>query len=264
MRDKSQIAAAYNAAADRYAERAVSHRDYFGRRAVEIAGVHAGEYVLDVCCGAGGSALPAARLVGPTGRVIGADLAEAAIRHARERARAEGLANAEFRVADFDKVYFRPASFDAVICVFGLFFLPDMAASLAKMWRFLRAGGRLVTVTRGPNPFEPGNTLFWDAVRRERPELADTPTPWEWITAPEQVRDLFGRAGIAEVEITQEDPGHELASAEEFWELMMGTGYRGTVDRLADEERERVRAACLKLAVRRLTSPVLYAVARKT
>jgi SAM-dependent methyltransferase len=263
LTDKSQIAAAYNAAADRYADRAVSHRDYFGRRAVEIAGVHAGEYVLDICCGAGGSALPAARMVGASGRVIGVDLAEAAIGQARQRANAEGLANVEFRVADFDKVYFRPASFDVVICVFGLFFLPDMGAALAKMWRFLRTRGRLITVTRGPDVFEPGNTLFWDAVRRERPELYDIPRPWEWITSPAQVREMFARAGIGEVEITPEDPGHELESAEDFWELLMGTGYRGTIDQLTPDQRAQVRAACLTLEARRLTSPVLYTVARK-
>ena len=122
-------------------------------------------------------------------------------------------------MADFDKVYFRPASFDAAICVFGIFFLPDMVAALAKMWRFLRAGGRLAIVTRGPDVFEPGNTLFWDAVRRERPELYKAFVQWERLTTPEQVRDVSGRAGIAEVEIVAEDPGHELESAEDSGRL---------------------------------------------
>ena len=99
------------------------------------------------------------------------DMAETAVRRARERTVEEGLANAEFRVADFERVYFRPDSFDAVLCVFGIFFFADMAAALTKMWRYLRAGGRMVVVTRGPDVFEPGNALFWDAVRRERPEL---------------------------------------------------------------------------------------------
>jgi len=263
MADKAQIAAAYNAALDRYGEHAIAHRDYFGRRLAEAAELRPGDYVLDVCCGTGSSALPAARAVGAGGRVIGVDLAEAAVLRARERAKEEGLANLEFRVADFDKVYFRPASFDAAICGFGIFFLPDMIAALAKMWRLLRGGARLAILTRGPNVFEPGNTLFWDAVRRERPELYKAFASWERLTTPEQVRDVFGRAGIAEVEIAAEDPGHELESAEDFWQLVMGTGYRGTVDRLTEEERERVRAACLSLDTLRLTSPALYAVAKK-
>jgi ubiquinone/menaquinone biosynthesis C-methylase UbiE len=261
--EKAQIAAAYNAAADSYARQAAAHRGYFGRRAVEFAALRGGEYVLDVCCGAGSSTIPAAHAVGQGGRVIGVDFAGDAVMRGRERARAEGLGNAELRVADFDQVYFRPASFDAVLCVFGIFFLPDMSASLSKMWRFLRTGGRLVIVTRGPDVFEPANTVFWEAVRRERPELYKTFAPWERLTTPEMVRDIFGRAGIANVEIESEDPGHELESAEDFWALVMGTGYRGTVDQLTNEERERVRAACLRIEARRLTSPVLYAVARK-
>jgi hypothetical protein len=132
------------------------------------------------------------------------------------------------------------------------------------MWRFLRTGGRLAIVTRGPNVFEPANTIFWEAVRRERPELYKAFAAWERLTSPEQVQDVFARAGIPEVEITAEDPGHDLASGEDFWTLVMGTGYRGTVDQLTDDQRERVRAACLAVEARRLTSPVLYAVAKKT
>jgi SAM-dependent methyltransferase len=260
---KARIASAYNAALDRRGRSAVSHRDWFGQRAVELAALRPSEYVLDVCCGAGSSALPAARAVGTAGRVIGVDLAADAVIAARERASVEGLANVEFRVADFDQVYFRPASFDAILCVFGIFCMPDVAGSLAKMWRFLRVGGRLVIVTRGPGVFEPGNTIFWESVRRERPELYKAFAPWELLTTPDAARGEFERAGIADVEITTEDPGHELASAEEFWDLVMGTGYRATVDQLTDAEHERVRAACLAIKARRLTSPVLYAVSRK-
>jgi ubiquinone/menaquinone biosynthesis C-methylase UbiE len=263
--DKRQIASAYNAAVDRSTNPAVAHRDYFGRRAVEFASLKPGEYVLDVCSGTGSSAIPAAREVGSSGRVIGVDLADSAVSRARERAAEEALGNVEFRVADFDQVYFRTASFDAVICVFGVFFMPDMPASIGKMWRLLRGGGRLAIVTRGADVFEPANTIFWEAVRAERPELYKAFAPWERLTTPELVREVFAKAGIAEeVVIDHEDPGHELESSEAFWELVMGTGYRATVDRLTEEERERVRAACLAVEARRLTSPVMYVVARKT
>jgi ubiquinone/menaquinone biosynthesis C-methylase UbiE len=259
---KAEIAAAYNAAADRQNTRAAAHRDYFGAQAVERARLRPGEYVLDVCCGAGGSALPAARAVGG-GRVIGLDLAEEAVVRARERAAAEGLTNVEFRVADFERVYFRRESFDVVVCVFGIFFFPDMAAALRKMWGFLRAGGRLVLVTRGEEVFEPGNTVFWEAVRRERPELYKRFAHWERLSNGEDVGRLFAAEGIQRVTIEEEDPGHELESREDFWRLVMATGYRATVEQLTEEQRERVRAACLTVGARRLTSAVLYSVATK-
>jgi len=260
---KTYLANAYNAAADSCPSQVMSHRDYFGARTVERLHLREGEFVLDVCCGAGASALPAARTVGPGGRVIGVDLAEGALAHGRERAAAEGLTNIEFRSADFDKVYFRAASFDAVVCVFGIFFLPDMTGALRKMWQYLRPGGRVAITTRGPDVFEPADTLFWDAVRRERPDLYKTFTPWDRLTTPDLVRGLFQQAGIADVEIEGEDYPLILESAEEFWTVAMGTGYRGTIDQLAGEQRERVRAACLTLRERSLRSPALYAVAGK-
>ena len=260
---KGRVAAAYNAAAEYGGHAVLAHRRYFGERTAERAGLRAGEVVLDVCCGAGASAIPAARAVGRGGRVIGVDLAEAAVALGRERAAAEGIGNVEIRVADFDQGYYREATFDAVLCVFGIFLSPDMAAALRKMWRYLRAGGRFAITTRGPEVFEPGDSLFWNAVRRERPELYKTFPPWETLTTPELVLGLFGQAGIAQVEIEAEDAQHMLTSAEDFWALVMGTGYRATVDQLTDEQRERVREACLKLEARRLRSPVLYEVAKK-
>jgi ubiquinone/menaquinone biosynthesis C-methylase UbiE len=260
---KLLIAAAYNAAADHAANAMLAHRNYFGERTVERARLNAGEYVLDVCCGAGGSSIPAARAVGAGGRVIGVDMAQIALDRARERAAGEGLRNVEFRLADFDQVYFRADSFDAVICVFGIFFFPNMAGALRKMWRYLRDGGRLAVTTRGPEPFEPGDSLFWQAVREVRPELYRAFAPWEKLTTPERVRALFAEAGISAVEIEDEDHPHLLSSAEDWWTVVMGTGYRGTVDRLTDAEREHVRQRCLTLAEWRLRSPVLYAVAEK-
>ena len=155
---KSQIAAAYSAAADHYDAPPLSFWNYFGERTVKRVALRPGEIVLDVCCGAGASALPAAQTVTPGGRVIGVDLAPPLLALARAKATTQGIANVEFRHADFDQVYFRPASFDAVVCVFGLFFFPDMVASLQKMWRFLRPGGRLVVTTWGPDIVRAGAT----------------------------------------------------------------------------------------------------------
>src|SRR6478752_8431917 len=65
----------YNAAADFFDASPLGFWDYFGRRTIELASLAGGSQVLDVCCGAGASALSAAVTVGPTGNVIGVDLA---------------------------------------------------------------------------------------------------------------------------------------------------------------------------------------------
>ena len=65
----------YNAAADHFEDPALGFWDRYGHATVERLGLHRGATVLDVCAGAGGSALPAAVRVAPTGRVLAVDLA---------------------------------------------------------------------------------------------------------------------------------------------------------------------------------------------
>src|SRR5215470_19101357 len=72
MSENAQDRAAftYNAAADFFDASPLSFWDYFGRRTIELASLPNGSRVLDVCCGSGASALPAAEAVGPEGKVI--------------------------------------------------------------------------------------------------------------------------------------------------------------------------------------------------
>src|SRR6266540_700831 len=83
---QARAAFAYNAAADFYDASPLSFWDYFGRRTIELASLPVGSRVLDICCGAGASALPAAEAVGQTGAVIGVDLAKALLGSARTKA----------------------------------------------------------------------------------------------------------------------------------------------------------------------------------
>ena len=84
---------------------------------------------MDVCSGSGGSAIPAAQIVGPSGKVIAVDLAGQLLALAEAKAATEGLGNLEFQVADMLELGYPSAQFDAVICVFGIFFVPDMPAA---------------------------------------------------------------------------------------------------------------------------------------
>src|SRR4051812_30960647 len=72
---QDRAAFTYNAAADFFDASPLSFWDYFGRRTIQLASLPISSRVLDVCCGTGASALAAAEAVGPTGNVIGVDLA---------------------------------------------------------------------------------------------------------------------------------------------------------------------------------------------
>src|SRR6185503_17409440 len=131
---RAKATATYNAAADRYDDPANSFWAQFGGRTIERLHLRAGDRVLDLCCGSGASAIPAAQAVGPEGFVLGVDLAENLLALAREKAAARGLRNAEFRRGDLLDLSFARAGFDAVVCVFGIFFVPDMAAAVRQLW----------------------------------------------------------------------------------------------------------------------------------
>src|SRR5690349_16584405 len=152
---QNRAATTYNAASDTYDSPANTFWAKFGRRTVERLNLKPGERVLDVCSGSGASAIPAAEAVGPKGSVTGVDLSEKLMELARGKAKAEGLRNIEFKSGDMLELPFADAQFDAVVCVFGVFFVPDMPVAVRSLWRVVRPGGRLAITTWGPRFFEP-------------------------------------------------------------------------------------------------------------
>jgi ubiquinone/menaquinone biosynthesis C-methylase UbiE len=86
-RAKAKAAATYDAAADHFDDEPLAFWNRIGRRAVERLALPPGANVLDVGCGTGTSALPAAQVVGPNGSVIGVDLAARLLDLARDLAR---------------------------------------------------------------------------------------------------------------------------------------------------------------------------------
>jgi ubiquinone/menaquinone biosynthesis C-methylase UbiE len=264
---KRRAAATYNAAADTYDHPANSFWDRHGRRTVERLVLPPKARVLDACCGSGASAIPAAEAVGPQGSVLGVDLAEKLLERARARASARGLANVEFRVGDLLDLGLPDAAFDAVVCVFGIFFVPDMEAAARELWRRVRPGGQLAITTWGPRFFEPVNSVFWDAVRAVRPELHKGFNPWDRISEPAAVRSLLAAAGCEEATVVAESGSQPLATPEDWWQMVLGSGYRGTVEQMEVGERDRVRSDCLAFirasAASSVEANVVYARARK-
>jgi ubiquinone/menaquinone biosynthesis C-methylase UbiE len=264
---KARAAATNNAAADSYDDPANSFWARFGRRTVDRLGLRAGDRVLDVCCGSGASAIPAAEAVGPGGSVLGIDLSGNLLELARAKARSRRLQNVEFRAGDLMDPRVPGAHFDAVVCVFGIFFVPDMPAAVRGLWRALRPGGTLAITTWGPRFFEPANAAFWSSVREVRPDLYKGFNPWDRICDPPAVESMLREGGVAEAEVVAEAGQHPIASPEAWWAAVLGTGYRGTVDQLDAAARERVRAANLAFiresGIDAVEANVVFAIARK-
>jgi ubiquinone/menaquinone biosynthesis C-methylase UbiE len=260
---KNKAANTYNAASDFYDHPANTFWSRYGRQTVERLQLAPGERVLDVCCGSGASAIPAVESVGASGSVIGVDLAENLLALARSKARDRGLTNIEFRSGDMTQLPFDDGSFDVVVCVFGIFFVPEMEVGLRELKRVLRTGGKLAITTWGPRFFEPASTAFWESVRDVRPDLYESFNPWDRISEVESVRSLLSSVGFEEIEAVAESGSQPVNSHDDWWAMIMGSGYRGTVAQLDPAERERVRLANLdfisRTALRSLESNVVYA-----
>jgi SAM-dependent methyltransferase len=102
-----------------------------------------GETVLDVGSGAGFDAILAARMVGPTGRVIGVDMTPEMRAKAAANARLVGLANVEFCDGLAEALPLDDASVDVVISNGVINLCPDKLAVYRELFRVLRPGGRL-------------------------------------------------------------------------------------------------------------------------
>jgi ubiquinone/menaquinone biosynthesis C-methylase UbiE len=264
---KVKAAAAYNAAADHFDDEALGLWAKYGGRTVERLELRPGAIVLDVGCGTGASAIPAAVQVGRKGKVIAADLADRLLEIARHKAAARELENIEFRLGDMENLGYPDQHFDAVICVFAIFFVPDVAKQIRELWRMVRPNGQLAITTWGPRVWEPGSTGWRSAVKELRPDLHASFNPWDRIADPAALRRLFTEAGVAEAEIVAEDGRHALPSPEDWWTMVLGSGYRWTVDQMEPEIAERLRNANLAWIrshnVTSVETNVIYAGARK-
>ena len=262
--DPALVITTYTQAADTFDELPFWH--HYGRRTVELANLRPGERVLDLCCGTGASALPAARAVGRTGSVLGVDLTPALVQVARANAAHQGLTQARFETGDVTALTFASESFDVVQSVFGIFFVPDMAAMLRAAWGWLAPGGRLVTTVWGQTVLSPGEPYFWEAVTREDPSL-DHISPAALLATPDALVRLYAEAGVAAPEVTRESWRMPIGSAEAFWPVIMGTSNRGVFEALPEDARTRVKHATIDRlraeGVNALDMEALVAVARK-
>jgi cyclopropane fatty-acyl-phospholipid synthase-like methyltransferase len=108
-----------------------------------VAGISAGDHVLDAGCGIGGSAIWLAENLGAS--VVGVNINANQVALARTLAHARGLKNrVQFHVADFCATELDAESFDVVWALESACYAEDKARFLAEAYRLLRPGGRLV------------------------------------------------------------------------------------------------------------------------
>lgn len=115
-----------------------------GDAALDAAGLKVGERVIDVGCGCGDSTLEIAKRVSPGGQVLGIDISDPMVAHARERAEtAEFDAEVTFSVSDASTEALAEGDVDAVYSRLGVMFFADPVPAFENIRRWLKPGGRL-------------------------------------------------------------------------------------------------------------------------
>src|SRR5258707_14434098 len=110
---------------------------------LEGARLTPGNRVLDIATGAGEPALSAAERVGSNGYILATDLSENIIAFAQQLADERHLQNFETKVLDGENLELPDNSFDAVLCRFGLMYMPNKERALSEWWLVLKPGGRV-------------------------------------------------------------------------------------------------------------------------
>lgn len=132
--DFGQIAQAYTSGAAEFIER---------------LDLQPGEKVLDVACGTGNLAIPAAR----AGAIVtGVDIAPNLIEQARKRAEAEGV-DCQFDEGDAEALPYADGSFDTIVTMFGAMFAPRPEKVAEELARVCRSGGRIAMANWTPSGF---------------------------------------------------------------------------------------------------------------
>jgi SAM-dependent methyltransferase len=176
-----------------------------GEEFVGGLGVEPGVRVLDLGCGDGTTALPAARL---GARVLGVDIAANLVAEGNLRAAAAGLADLRFEEGDAsDLTGLEDHSFDLVVSVFGAMFAPRPMSVAREMVRVVRPGGRIVM-----GNWIPGDPTL--VAQLLRISAAYSPPPPEGFVSPvtwgvdHDVLERFGAAGV---------PAAQVSMSRETW-----------------------------------------------
>jgi len=224
---------------------ASSYDRFMGRYSVllsaqmaDLAGVRAGQRVLDVGCGPGALT---AELVARTGASNVAAVDPSAPFVEATRTRYPGV---DVRQASAEELPFDDAAFDAALAQLVVHFMTEPVRGIAEMARVVRPGGVVAACVWDHAGAHGPLALFWDVARSVDPSVADEsrlPGVREGHLA-----ELFAEAGLRDVESTVLSADLEHPSFEAWWQpFTAGVGPAGSyVAGLSRDRQVELREAC--------------------
>ncbi|MCC7412944.1 MAG: methyltransferase domain-containing protein [Gammaproteobacteria bacterium] len=213
-----------------------------GARLLDALGARPGERVLDVACGTGEPALSLARAQRDV-RVTGVDAAEPMVEVARRKAREQELANAEFRTMAAERLDFPDASFDRVVCRFGVMLFDDPLAGVREVRRVLRPGGRFAFAVWSRAELMPNCLWAYEVFEGRIPQEAYPNL--HGVTSlgePERVEQLARAAGFGDAAVTEHLFDFAFEDFDSYWDMVEDSGVMARqYDALPAHERPAIR-----------------------
>ena len=196
---------------------------FLNHRLVADARLRSGMRVLDLGSGTGYPALLAAQTVGPTGSVIGMDLAEHMLAAAARKAKRLGLVNVSLKTGDVTVLPFEADSFDAITSRFCLMFLPEIPKATAEIARVLSPGGWVAAAVWSAPERNPSIGLSMKAIRQviELPPPDPTAPGIFRLATPGDLAGMLQQAGLTDVNDHEFFAEWSYTSAEEYYTSLM-------------------------------------------
>jgi ubiquinone/menaquinone biosynthesis C-methylase UbiE len=199
--------------------------EHFRTTLLRQARVSTGQRVLDIATGTGIAAEAAARIVGPSGSVIGVDLSRGMLAVAERRLSPFHYVNVQ--LMDAQALGLPDASFDAVTCSLAIMLMPDPEQALREMYRVLRPKGYASTsVLTTPARSLTGN--IQDVIGRYCPDRSAAAAKYFSLGDLNLLRHLLTAVGFIEIEVFTETKNFSFASFDAYYSpIEQGAGSVG-------------------------------------
>jgi ubiquinone/menaquinone biosynthesis C-methylase UbiE len=220
---------------------------------ISHAEIKPGSKVLDIATGIGEPAISAAKKVGNGGHVLATDISSQMLSIAKQRAISLGLQDViEFKEGDSETIDLPNSTFNAVLCRWGLMFLPDLKTGLSNLHKSLVDGGRLAAAVWASPDKVPFIALALNTVMKETNSPQPPPgTPGPFNLSDEYIlKDSFIKSGFIDITIERINVVFDFDSAEDYSSFVHGTAapIRSMLANETPERREEILKAIAESA----------------
>jgi ubiquinone/menaquinone biosynthesis C-methylase UbiE len=253
---RDAVAGVFDRASETYDQLGVEFFGPVGRALVELTGVHPGDDVLDVGCGRGAVLFPAAEAAGPTGSVLGIDLAAGMVERTRAVVEARGLSTVRVEQRDAQDPDLPAAAYDVVLSSLVVFFLPDPLAGATAWRRAARDGGRL-----GITTFATRDDPRWAWLEELFPDRDPKATRFGGdqgaspFATDDRLHELLAAAGWTGARSETREQVTTFARPEDWLPFSWSVGTRTYWERTPEEQRPELERTALEHLTRMAAEP---------